>query len=68
MKGMSDMTGRIQVRDLKCHVIRVRLGAYDLAKARRLAKYLTKGNISGLIRFALQNLFEEKENVLHVYE
>lgn len=65
MKGMSDMTGNVRVRDPKRHVIRVRLGAYDLAKARRLAKYLTKGNISGLIRFALQNLFKEKKNVLH---
>ena len=62
------MTRNIQVRDPKDRVIRVRLGAHDLAKARKLATHLTAGNISGLMRFALQKLFEENMNVLRLCE
>jgi len=56
---------RIWIRDPKRCVVRIRLSGRELTEARQLAKLLTKGNLSRLMRYALQRLYEEeKENVL----
>jgi len=55
---------KIRIPDPKLYVVRIRLSGRELAEARRLAKLLTKGNLSRLMRYALHRLYEEKENVL----
>ena len=51
------------MRDPKRCIVFVRLEAHDLARARRLAKYMTRGNLSALVRVALKKFLEEEENV-----
>jgi len=55
---------KIRIPDPKRYVLRIRLSDLELARARQLAKLLTRGNLSRLTRYALKKLYEEKKNVL----
>jgi len=55
---------KIRIPDPKRYVLRIRLSGLELARARQLAKLLTRGNLSLLTRYALKKLYEEKKNVL----
>jgi hypothetical protein len=56
---------KIRVREPKWLIVSVRLTGRDLAEARMIAKRMTKGNVSALLRHALLRLVEEEKNVLH---
>jgi len=56
---------KISVRDPKRYFVGTRLSGRELAEARQLAKRLTRGSMSILLRYALKRLVEEEKNVKH---
>jgi len=48
----------------KSSIVSVRLTAYDVALARKLAKKFTKRSLSALLRHAFLKFLEENKNVI----